>query len=1080
MSSVGTWKTLGDNPTPTELNPTLRRYPTKVAPARSSHGSHRTAAVGPPWTVLVLGQCVVVADDQRPAPALTSAQGTILSRLALAGDEPVSLDALAAAVWGSEPPSTATAALHNQISRIRRTLGAEAVITVAGRYLLGCPTDRDQAEHGLHAASHALGSDDPARARAAAEHALDQWRGTPLEDLGELPAAVRERGRLEEIRRSLANLRLRAAIAEGSHAWAVPEAERLVADAPFDEHRWVLLIQALELAGRRGDALGAFERSRRTLAEGLGLSPGPALLAAEAAVLRDPEARRRGGPGRLIGQGALVDEALDLLGQSKVVVLTGEPGAGKSRVLDEVCSQLRRRGSVVGRCAVSWHPASAIATLTDLAEDLGSELDPRLPPLVAFRTTIEQRVPEGSGARGDGTTELVLCIDDLDRAGPTSMAALSDVMDLGGVQLIATATEPEQLTPALERRELSVPALDQNEVAELVASRADVDRPDPVLVAWLQQMSGGNPMLVEYLLEHPPGLTHDPVASPELRELIRARVRRLGASSLGALEVAAVCGERSDAELLGALASRAGIDGAIAAALLEEYVDESGTAWIVFRHGAVQRTIYDDLPPGRRTEIHHHAGKVLERLGAPAATVAAHTVAAAFDPASAARHCIDAARAATSVGAHDDAATWFHRAFEMSSTAETAGIEGSALARVESMVGRGDALRLAGSTEQEAALFAAADAAFELGDADLVGAAAFAVLQLGATTESGSLHADAIDIADRALAIVTDPDQQARISAAASLTHSMTGATDRCRQLFMVAERLATSDEARRQVLPFAYLGMGHPADLATRERLTDELIERGRRADDPVALFEGYQLSFSVGLTRQRGDQVRHALAEQAELVVRVGDVGRRWQLEYQLAALAHLEGELDEAERHAETALAMFGDVSPSRAFAVYGAQILPVRLAQDRLSELLETLESLVADQPGVPAWHAALALGIAPSDPDRAHVHARAALDDVPEDFTWLAAHVIGGRAAAAVGETALCDAYMERLTPWSGLGCWQGTCSYGPIDTVLAQLAEATGRVDDATLLATAALDQAERLGAPGFAAEPRRLLRHRK
>lgn len=1034
--------------------------------------------------VLVLGPCAVAPDfpaadhEVKSGPELSSIQRKVLTRLAMDRPRPVHTDALSRAVWGDQPPATATAALQNQISRIRRTLGAGAITTSDSGYALVLPTDLGSAESLLEQATAALDGDDPAGARAAAQEALDDFRGIPLGELGDLPEAIRERRRLEEVRRSLENLRLKAAIREGIDWWAVPEAERLVAGSPHDERRWILLIQALDLAGRRGDALAAFERARRALAEGSGLSPGPELLAAEAAVLHITDAGANGGPRRLVGRSDLVNAVLGQLRSSSMVVVFGEPGVGKTRVLHEICGLLRRDGHHVARCEVSWHPSSPIAPLIDLAEDLGVELDPGLPPVTAFRHALTGRVP------ADGPT--VVCVDDVDRAGPTSTTALLDAASLDGVWLVASATATEMLPTPMRNAVQMVPNLDRDQIRELVTSRTEVDRPDPSLINWLLGMSGGNPMLVEYLIENPVGLIRDsledlrdPVASPELRDLIRARTRRLGAESLAALETAAVGGPRSRRDLVTAMAPASGVTAAIAASLLEESVDDAGVSWLTFRHGAVQRTIYDDLPPGRRTEIHYRAVEVLETLGAPAGTIATHAVAAAgFDPTLAARHAIEAAQAATALGAHDEAATWYGRAVDAAAIACESGIEDAEHNRVVAMVGRGDALRQAGSTDQERALFDAAEAAFSYGDPEIIGSAAFAVLQLGATTESGSLHADAIDIADRSLEVVTDPDQRSMISAAASLTHSMTGASDRCRALFVEAEVLATSSLARRHVLPFAYLGLGHPSDLVLRERLTGELIELGRTANDPVAMFEGHQLSFSIGLMRSDGVRVRAALAEQAELVDRVGDIGRRWSLEYQRAAVAHLEGDLDAAEHKAETALALFNDVSPSRAFAAYGAQMLPIQIAQGRLGELLDTLETLVADQPGVPAWHAALALGLASTDPERAHDQALAALEDAPEDFTWLAAHIIGGRAAAAVGDVSLCDTYYERLAPWSGLGCWQGTCSYGPVDTVLAQLAAASARPDDAARLAGAALEQSERLGAPVFAEELLGLLAH--
>lgn len=1016
-------------------------------------------------------------DGSRDAPApgatarpLSLIQRTVLARLALGRPEGASIDELAAAVWRDERPPTATAALQNQISRIRRRLGPDSIGTVAGRYELSLTTDFELVVAMLADASRAADDGDSPAARDMAHRALQAWRGTPFDELGDLPAAVHERRRLEEIRRGLENIRLAAAIAEGADPWAVPEAERLVAQTPTDEHRWAMLIEALDTSGRRGDALGAFDRARRTLAERLGLSPGSRLLAAEAKVLQTPLVPDRDAPPHMVGRSQVIDSALSAAMEQGAVVVSGEPGLGKTRVLDELCRRLRSEGRSVARCAVSWHPASAIAMLADLAAELGLVLDSAMPPGAAFCAAV--------GGRACAEKPVALCVDDLDRAGPTSVAALVDAAGLDHVVVVATATEPELLPAVLASAAMVLPPLDHSQVADMVASQTEVELPDRTLVGWLVEMSGGNPMIVEYLLEHPVGLTHStsdgadhPVPSPELRELIRARTQRLGSTARTALEIAAVCGPESRIDLLRELAPRPGIEGAIAASLLDERVDDSGRSWVLFRHGAVQRTIYDDLSPGRRTEVHHHAAQVLETLGAPPASIAAHAIAATvLDPSSAARHGIAAAEDAGSLGAHDDAARWYAGAGEAARAA------GEQWLATLATVRRANELRLCGSAEQEAALFDAADAAFVLGDPFLVGEAAFAVLQLGATTESGSLHAQAIDLADRALELVTEPDQRARIAAAASLTHSMTGASDRCRQLFLEAETLATSDEARRQVLPFAYLGLGHPRDLSLRERLTDELIERGHAADDPVATFEGNQLAFSVGLIRQDGARVRSALAEQARLVAQVGDIGRRWQLQYQRAALAHLEADLDLAERHAEQAMALFGDVSPSRAFAVYGAQLLPIRIAQGRLDELRDTLESLVADQPGVPAWHAALALGLAPSDPTRAHQQAVLALDDVAEDFTWLAAQVIGGRAAAAIGEVDLCDTYRARLAPWSGLGCWQGTCSYGPVDGVLARLAAASGRTDDALVLAAAALDQVGQLGAPVFAEDVRELL----
>jgi hypothetical protein len=208
--------------------------------------------------------------------------------------------------------------------------------------------------------------------------------------------------------------------------------------------------------------------------------------------------------------------------------------------------------------------------------------------------------------------------------------------------------------------------------------------------------------------------------------------------------------------------------------------------------------------------------------------------------------------------------------------------------------------------------------------------------------------------------------------------------------------------------------------------------------------------------------------VAELADLVLRVGDVGREWALRYMQAAVAHLDDDLEGAERLAEEGLAVFNDVSPSRAFAAYGAQLLVIRVAQGRVGELADTAAALVEDQPGVPAWHAALALALVDVDPDRARTHAGHALELAAPDFTWMASHVIGGRAAAAVGDADLVARYREAITPWVDLVCWQGTCAYGPVAATAARLARAAGDEAEAQRLEGLARLLARSLEAPVF------------
>ncbi len=987
------------------------------------------------------------------------------------------MDELADAIWGEDQPATAQTSIYNQISRIRSRLGAELIDTSSdGRYHLTARTDVEVVSELLQAADAALGEGLYGETVKLTRQAIEFWRGAPFNELEDHHDADVERRRLFEMRRSIETLRLEGSIGAGGLAWAIAEAERLVALTPDDEHRWVLLIRALEAAGRRGDALGAYERARRSLAERLGLEPSQALRDAEAAVLGARESHRSSSSISLIGRDDVIEATLAACDVGSAVVLVGEPGIGKSRLLTEVQRRVRRRGGTVVGSEAPLHADTAVGILRELAEGLGESLVLYQSPIDSFVRAVAMAVNRAE--------RVTLTVDDIDRAGPTTIEALRMAGDIDGVSIVVTATDPAALNGWDGwATSLILQPLGPEDLAEFASTALDsVSGVDKRRLAWLIEMSGGNPAFLEHLLEDPLWLANQDdtsdseqesfnamgqLRSPHLRDVIRMRLDRLGHTTRGALEVAAVCGQQCPADVLTELVGEEGVTGGLAAALLSSFETADGVSWIGFRHGAVQRVLYQDLSPGRRMEIHYHSARVLRAHGAPISIVAWHSSAAAeVDPLTAASDAMAAAADATDHGAHADAGLWYQRVID---AARRAGNDEELLVRA--LIGYGDSLRRAGSPEQEEALFTAASAAFELGDEELISEAAFAVLQLGATTSSGRLHERAIELARQALDTVEDPDARALIAGGASLAHSMSTDAELCRSLFLEAVAGATSATTRGRVLPFAYLGVGHPKDLDVLEGLTTELATLGDGLGDPVAKFEARQMAFSVALQRCDGASARRVVDESRELIEQLGDVGRRWSLAYQQAAIAFLDGDLELAESTAEKAMEIFSPTSPSRAFAAYGGQLLMIRIMQGRIAELASTVEELVADQPGVPAWHSALALAIAAEDPDRALGHAVSALDHCIEDFTWMAAHIVGGRATALIGDETVGTRYIEGLTPFSGLGCWQGTCSYGPVDTVLWQLHESLGHTDAAEHHLGIARASAERLQSPVFLAE---------
>jgi DNA-binding SARP family transcriptional activator len=210
----------------------------------------------------------------------------LLAALAVRRPAPVSVDALGQALWGDDAPASMRKTIQNNVLRLRAKLGRSAVETVDNGYRLGPDVELDieRFEHAVRAAAAA------ADTRVAAWDAALAWCGdAPLDELRHWAPADAGRARLDELWRSGVEARWEAALAEGSPGDLVADLEALVAAAPLRERRWVLLLAAYQRAGRRADALRAFERARRTLAVEIGVPPGPELVEAYEAALRDED-----------------------------------------------------------------------------------------------------------------------------------------------------------------------------------------------------------------------------------------------------------------------------------------------------------------------------------------------------------------------------------------------------------------------------------------------------------------------------------------------------------------------------------------------------------------------------------------------------------------------------------------------------------------------------------------------------------------------------------------------------------------------------------------------------------------------
>jgi DNA-binding SARP family transcriptional activator len=219
-------------------------------------------------------------------------QRAVLAALIIARGDVVSAERLAECVWGDGAAARSGGPLHSYVSHLRRRMQPEAgarvrndvIVRVGPGYQLSVgprAVDAWQFEAELEGATDLPPTERVRRLRAA----LSLWRGPAYTEYADEPWAATEVARLTELRAVARDRLMDARLALGESALLVPELEALVGDDPLREERWRLLVLALYRAGRQGDALAALRRARQTLADELGIEPGPALRSLERDVL---------------------------------------------------------------------------------------------------------------------------------------------------------------------------------------------------------------------------------------------------------------------------------------------------------------------------------------------------------------------------------------------------------------------------------------------------------------------------------------------------------------------------------------------------------------------------------------------------------------------------------------------------------------------------------------------------------------------------------------------------------------------------------------------------------------------------
>ena len=231
---------------------------------------------------------------QGPVDLKAPKQRALLATLLLApGDGVVGPERLIDAIWGDDPPATATKALQVHVSQLRRVLAPdEPILTRPAGYAIAVADgglDLERFRALVAGARRAREDGDAGAAAGMLRDALALFRGPPLADVPLQGAMTFEPDRLADLRLQVLEERIDLDLLRGEHAAVGDELQALAAEHPYRERVHGQLMLALYRSGRQAEALEAYRSVRRALVDDLGLEPGRELQRLEAAILaHDP------------------------------------------------------------------------------------------------------------------------------------------------------------------------------------------------------------------------------------------------------------------------------------------------------------------------------------------------------------------------------------------------------------------------------------------------------------------------------------------------------------------------------------------------------------------------------------------------------------------------------------------------------------------------------------------------------------------------------------------------------------------------------------------------------------------------
>ena len=696
-----------------------------------------------------------------------------------------------------------------------------------------------------------------------------------------------------------------------------------------------------------------------------------------------------------------------LAGRRQMVLISGEPGIGKTRCAQALADVAEDQGALVlwGHCredaaAPPYWPWVQIlrayvdaSSLDEVRLNMGAAAKD-IAALVPELLDLSQPTQQVPGAATDSSparfrtfdairqffhqatqqVPITLILDDWHWADTPSLSLLEFLNQelLNSRLLIVTAyrdadassKSPLQHTlgglirdPGVERVHLA--GLSQSAIGQVAERLCDVTLSDAT-VKLIYQRTDGNPFfaieLIKVLLEENAGAAIGamPARIPAgVRDTIGRRLIRLSDPCNRLLGVAAVHGRQfaareiavaADEELQNVLTV---LEPAVHAGIVQSVADVPGG--YQFTHGLIRETIYEDLPAVDRLRMHGRAGDALVAVHSshlePALTLIAHHYHQAGPLGYAEQAVVYALRAAESAVRMVAYEEALLHYDRAIETLQSGGvIHDERLAHA--YVLKGSALRLLGQIDRAIdVLLEAVNRTRVLGSEVLL----VDVLVLLAMTSQHVPQRHIVPLLQRALALLPETDSVARTKALATLAFAQRTSADKSRIQLLVDQALAMASRccdgaARCACFQLTVMALrGNPLSLPRRLLLGLEYIAVARSTGNGDLLAEAYHWQVLNYFEAGQIEDLEILLEQYESLGAARFGVHQYWAGSYRVT-LALLRGEWSDLEGRIEALLEIGTKTRRGDADGVYGAQMFALNRDLGRLRTLAPEIKKI----------------------------------------------------------------------------------------------------------------------------------------